>query len=145
MSTPPGPSGTAGPTGGGRVRSARRQFTATMLVLEAFVVLFATLVAYGLRTGPAGPVWALGGALAFSLVLAAGVQGRPGGLVVGSVLQVPVLLGGLLLPPVAAPVMVVVGVVFVGLWIASIRLGSRIDRERAERVERAAGPAPAAG
>jgi len=139
VSTPSEP-GTTTPIGVGRVRSARRQFTATMLVLEAFVVLFATLVAHGLRAAPAGSVWALGGALAVSLVLAAGVQGRPGGLVVGSVLQVPVLLGGLLLPPAAAPAMVVVGVVFVALWIASLRLGGRIDRERAERT---AGPAPA--
>lgn len=115
------------------MRSARRTFTATTLVLEAFVVLFATLVAHGLRAAPPGVVWGLGGALALSLTLAAGVQGRPGGLVVGSVLQVPVLLGGLLLPPAAAPVMVVVGVVFVALWIASMRLGGRIDRERAER------------
>ncbi|HWS58748.1 MAG TPA: DUF4233 domain-containing protein [Actinotalea sp.] len=124
----PGPAGAPGP-----VRSARRQFTATMLVLEALVVLFATLVAYGLRAAPPAVVWTLGGALALSLLLAAGAQGRPGGLVVGSLLQVPVLLGGLLLPPVAAPLMVAVGVVFVALWVAAVRLGGRIDRERAER------------
>jgi len=80
------------------VRSARRQFTATILVLEAFVVGFATLVAFGLRAAEPAAVWGLGGALVASLVLAAGLAGRPGGAVVGSVLQVAVLAGGLLVP-----------------------------------------------
>lgn len=114
-------------------RSARRQFTATILGLESMVVVFATLVAFGLRAAPAGVVWTVGGALTASLVLAAGLQGKPGGLVVGSVLQVPVLLGGLLLPQAASSLMVVVGVVFAVLWVVAVRLGTRIDRERAER------------
>jgi Sec-independent protein secretion pathway component TatC len=117
-----------------RQRSARRQFAATMLVLEAFVVLFATLVAFGLRVAAPGQVWLVGGALALALVLAAGVLRRPGGYVVGSVLQVAVVLAGL-----AVTLMYVVGGVFAVLWVVSLRLGARIDRERAERDAAAAG------
>lgn len=99
-----------------------------MLVLEACVVLFAALVAYGLEVAEPRQVWLLGGGLALSLLLAAGLLRQPGGYVVGSVLQVAVVAGGLLVP-----LMFVVGGVFALLWIAALRLGARIDRERAER------------
>jgi hypothetical protein len=112
-------------------RSARRQFAATILVLEAFVVGFAALVAFGLRAAEPAVVWGFGGGLVLSLVLAAGVLGRPGGYVVGSVLQVVVLAVG-----VVVPMMWVVGGVFVILWVVALRLGGRIDRERTERSER---------
>jgi len=109
-------------------RSARRQFGVTILVLEAFVVGFAALVAFGLRVAEPAVVWGVGGALAFSLVLAAGVLGRPGGYVVGSVLQVPVIaVGG------AVPMMLVMGGVFAVLWVVALRLGGRIDIERRAR------------
>lgn len=111
-----------------RVRSARRQFAATTLALEAFVAGFAALVAYGLDAARPAAVWGLGGALVLSLILAAGGLGRPGGYVVGSVLQVPVLAAGLVVPT-----MWVVGGIFVVLWVTALRLGGRIDRERAER------------
>lgn len=114
-------------------RSARRQFAATMLTLEAFVVLFAVLVAYGLQVADPARVWLVGGALVLCLLLAAGTLRRPGGYVVGSVLQVAVVAAGLVVP-----MMYVVGGVFAALWVASLRLGARIDRERVER-ERTAG------
>lgn len=114
-------------------RSARRQFAATVLVLEAFVVGFATLVAFGLRVAEPRVVWGVGGAVVASLVLAAGVLGRPGGYVVGSVLQAAVVAVG-----VAVPMMFVVGGIFVVLWVVGLRLGGRIDAERAAREEGAA-------
>ncbi len=119
-------------------RSARHQFAATVLVLEAFVVGFATLVAFGLRLAEPRVVWTLGGALVASLVLGAGLLRRPGGYVVGSVLQVAVVGAG-----VVVPMMAVVGTIFAVLWFTGLRLGGRIDRERAER-EAGAGDAPGA-
>lgn len=110
-----------------------------MLVLEAFVVLFATLVAFGLRVADPARVWLVGGALTLSLVLAAGTLRRPGGYVVGSVLQVAVVAGGL-----AVPLMYVVGGIFALLWLVALRLGARIDRERAEREAAEADPSQAA-
>ena len=117
-----------------RQRSARRQFASTILVLEAFVVLFAGLVAYGLRQAPGDVVALLAGALFLSLVLAAGLLRQPVGYVVGSVLQLALLAAGLVVP-----MMGIIGVIFVVLWVVALRLGARIDRERAERAAAADG------
>lgn len=112
--------------------SARRQFCVAVLTLEVLVVGFAALVLFGLRVvDPA--VLAIGtGALTLSLVVAAGLQGRPGGLVVGSVLQAVLPAVGL---AVGEPILVVVGLVFAALWVLGVRLGGRIDVERAARVQ----------
>ena len=109
-------------------RSARRQFASTILTLEAFVVLFATLVAFGLKVAPTGTVWGFGAAMTIALLLAAGMLRSPGGYVAGSVLQVGVLAGGVLVP-----MMFIVGAIFVAMWVVALRLGGRIDRERVER------------
>lgn len=117
--------------------SARTQFTSTILVLEAFVVLFACFVAMGLQGvegagADAVPVmsdatiWTSGGILMAVLVVLSRTVGRPEGIVAGSVAQVVVLATGLVVP-----MMFVVGAVFVVLWVVSLRLGGRIDRERA--------------
>ncbi|GIG28030.1 DUF4233 domain-containing protein [Cellulomonas marina] len=114
-----------------RKRDAKPQFAQTMLLLEAFVVLFATLVASGLqRAGqldvPAGWLWGGGLGLAVVLTLLSGSVSRRGGYALGSVAQVLVLATG-----VVVPMMLVAGGVFVVLWVVSLRLGGRIDRERA--------------
>jgi len=143
-SSAPGPGPGADPPGGGqpgpaRRRSVRHTFAASTLVLEGLAVFFATLVVFALRMAPAGVVWAVGGSLALVLVLLAGMLSRPGGYLAGSVAQVVVLAGGLVLfaAPIddaafVAGVTLVVGLVFVGLWVGAMRLGGRIDRERAE-------------
>ncbi|NKY39966.1 DUF4233 domain-containing protein [Cellulomonas septica] len=110
-----------------RKRPAKPQFTQTVLVLEAFVVFFATLVAYGLRVADTATVWWVGGSLTVVLVVLAGWVGRPGGYVAGSVAQVVVLACGFVVP-----MMFVVGAVFAAMWVFSLRVGGRIDRERAE-------------
>ncbi|MBC7291076.1 MAG: DUF4233 domain-containing protein [Actinotalea sp.] len=109
-------------------RSARRQFAATVLVLEAFVVFFATLVAFGLREGNPAAIFVLGGTLSLSMILVAGMLRWPAAYVAGSVLQVPMVAIGLVVP-----LMFVVAGAFVVLWVWGLRLGARIDRERAER------------
>lgn len=118
-------------------RPATLVFTQAVLVLQAFVALFATLVAWsfahnGLLDAPAGGVAAGGIALMVLLGYAAGQQKKRWGRVLGWILQVPMLLGGLLVPAIA-----VIGAVFLGIWILGLRLGSRIDRERKERDEAA--------
>ena len=118
------------------LRSARRQFAATILALEAFVVLFATLVAYGLRVAEPVALWSVGAMLAVAMLLVAGLLRWPAGYWAGSVLQVPMLASGLLVPA-----MFGIGGVFVVLWVVALRLGGRIDRERAERA-RAGGATP---
>jgi len=113
-------------------RSARVQFTSTMLILEVFLVLFATLVAHGLAVAsPDGyaprTVWIVGGALMVVLAGLSRAVGRPGGYVAGSVAQGLVVAAG-----VVVPMMFVVGGLFVILWVVALRLGKRIDRERAQ-------------
>jgi hypothetical protein len=110
-----------------RKRPAKPQFTQTILVLEAVLVFFATLVAYGLRVTDVGTIWLVGGFLTLLLIVLSGFVSRPGGYVAGSVAQALVLAGGF-----AVPMMFVVGAVFVVLWVVALRLGGRIDRERAE-------------
>nr|WP_231384131.1 DUF4233 domain-containing protein [Cellulomonas sp. URHD0024] len=102
-------------------------FTQTILVLEAFLVFFATLVAYGLRLAPTATIWLVGGALSVLLILLSGRVSRPGGYTAGWVGQVLVLAGGFLVP-----MMFAIGGIFVVLWWVALSLGGRIDRERAE-------------
>ena len=110
-----------------RKRPAKPQFTQTILVLEAVVVFFATLVAYGLRVAPTATVWLVGGGLCVLLILLSGFVSRPGGYAAGWVGQVLVLAGGIWVP-----MMFFVGGLFVILWWVALSLGGRIDRERAE-------------
>ena len=109
-----------------RKRPATIVFAETMLLLEAFLVVFATLVGHGLRVAPDGAVWGVGLGLAAALAVLAGFQRSRGGRVAGSVAQAAVLACGL-----AVPAMFAIGGVFVVLWVAMMRLGGRIDRERA--------------
>lgn len=109
------------------MRDPKRAMAATVLVFEALVVLFASLVAKdlsGLST-----VQAVGGGvvLAVLLVLASGVLGRPGGYWLGSSLQVAVVGTGLVVPS-----MIGLGLLFTGLWVAAVVIGTRIERERGE-------------
>jgi hypothetical protein len=110
-----------------RKRPAKPQFTQTILVLEAVLVFFATLVAYGLKLAPSASIWLVGGGLSLVLILLSGYVSRPGGYVAGSLAQVLVLAGGIWVPT-----MFVIGGIFVILWWVALRLGGRIDRERAE-------------
>ncbi|WP_233565720.1 DUF4233 domain-containing protein [Cellulomonas sp. PhB143] len=118
-------------------KSAKLQFTSTTLVLEAVVVLFATFTVYALRTVPSvwpdavapptgAAIWTVGAVLMVVLVVLSRAVGTGPGYVAGSVVQLPVLATGLVVP-----LMFVVGVVFAAMWIVSLRLGGRIDRERA--------------
>jgi len=98
-----------------------------MLVLEAFVVLFATLTASRLIDVPASTVWIVGGVLALVLVILSRTVAAPGGYIAGSLVQVPVLAISIVIP-----LMIPVAVVFIALWVVSLWLGAKIDRERAE-------------
>ena len=109
-----------------RKRPATIVFAEAMLLLEAFLVVFATLVAFGLRVAPNAEVWGVGLGLAAVLAVLAGLQRFRAGRVAGSVAQAAVLAGGFVVP-----MMFVIGGVFVVMWVAMVRLGWRIDRERA--------------
>jgi hypothetical protein len=85
---------------------------AAALLIEGIAVL---LVPRGIAqsgVGLTGPRLVFLLALAGALILAAGVQRRPQGLVVGTALQLPVLLTGLL-----SGVMWIIGGAFVLIWL----------------------------
>ncbi len=135
-SAAPDPSGTPGGEGAAQQpsvprivpkKAAKPQFTSTMLVLEAFVVLFATLTASRLIDAQASTVWIVGGVLALVLVILSRTVAAPGGYIAGSLVQVPVFAISIVIP-----LMIPVAVVFIALWVVSLWLGAKIDRERAE-------------
>jgi hypothetical protein len=97
-----------------------------MLGLESLVVFFAGLVAKDLTSlGFAGAMGLLGG-LALACLLVAALLRMPGGYLLGSLLQVAVIATGFWVRS-----MFVVGAVFAVLWFVALRVGGRIERERA--------------
>ncbi|PFG42738.1 uncharacterized protein DUF4233 [Isoptericola jiangsuensis] len=117
-------------------KAAKPQFASTVLQLEAFVVAFAALAMFGLRDSvfekgllvldSTAAMWTLTGVLFVVLMVLSRMVTRPGGYVAGTVVQVPVLALGLLLP-----MMYLVGGIFVVMWFVALRLGERVDTERA--------------
>lgn len=119
-------------------RPAVLVFTQAVLLLQAFVALFATLVLWSFAHNDFLEVnsWVVLGSgvvLMLALFYASGKQSKKWGRMLGWILQVPMLLAVFLEPAVA-----VMGVIFLILWIMALRIGSRIDRERKERDEAAA-------
>ena len=110
-------------------RSARNLFALTTLVLEAFVVLFAALVAYGLQLAETWAIWVAGGVIAVLAILAAGLVRRGKvGYALGWAVQGMLVLSGFIVP-----MMFIVGALFTLIWHVSLRMGAQIDVERVER------------
>ncbi|QNE14901.1 DUF4233 domain-containing protein [Pseudarthrobacter sp. NBSH8] len=111
-------------------RSTKVMFASTVLVLEAFVVFFATLAVFGLKRGEFPPALILGIGIALSvvMVLACAVLSRPWGVGLGWILQIVLILTGII-----EPMMFLVGALFGLAWWYGIRTGIRIDSEAAKR------------
>ncbi len=114
-------------------RPATLVFTQALLALQALAAIFAILLVFGLSRGgqvdaPGWLLWGCGIPFVLLLGYAAGQQSKRWGRWLGWALQVPMLAAVLVEPAVA-----IIGVIFLGLWITALRLGGRIDRERAER------------
>ncbi|WP_248760278.1 DUF4233 domain-containing protein [Pseudarthrobacter sp. SSS035] len=111
-------------------RSTKVMFASTVLLLEAFVVFFATLAVFGLRRGEFPPALILGIGIALSVVmiLACAVLSKPWGVGLGWILQIVLILTGTL-----EPMMFLVGALFGLAWWYGIRTGIRIDSEAAKR------------
>lgn len=110
-------------------------FTQATLGLQSLAALFAVLALWGLERADAveispGLLWGGGLGLVLALGYATGQQRKPWGLWLGWFLQVPMLIAGVIEPAIA-----IIGVMFLAIWITALRLGGRIDRERAQRLE----------
>jgi len=110
-----------------RVRSTTESLLSIVLMLEAFLVFFAAMTAFGLDLLPAGV--ALGGGLGLIVLLA--LDGRfvryDWGVGLGWVLQLALIAIGILLP-----LMYFIGAGFLALWIFCFIRGRGIDRAKKE-------------
>lgn len=122
----------AGETGTGKPakqRSTKVMFASTVLVVEGFIVFFATLVGYGLLKDLFKPaVLAVGLVLAVLLLANCAVLTRRWGYATGWVLQLLVLATGFFVP-----MMFLVGALCVAAWWYGLRAGGRVDRENRQR------------
>lgn len=111
-------------------RSTKVLFASTVLALEAFVVLFATLVVFGLNRDTLNPWLVIGGGLVLALAMigTCAFLTKPAGLAVGWVLQLLLIASGFL-----EPMMFLIGVLFAATWWYGLRAGARVDRENRER------------
>jgi hypothetical protein len=105
--------------------STQRTLGSMLMVFEACVVFFATLVAFGLKVAPPQWVWGVGLGLTIAFLLTPAILGKRGSYFWGSLLQVITLLTGI-----AVPLMYFVGGIFVCLWIWAMVAGVTIDRAR---------------
>jgi hypothetical protein len=109
-----------------RVRSASESLLSIALLLEAVLVFFIVMVAFGLKLLPI-PVVFGGGAVLVALLLVAGrLAGGPVGVWIGWVLQVALIALGILLP-----LMYFIGAIFAAIWIYCFVTGRRLDRRKA--------------
>ncbi len=116
---------------------------ATVLAGQSIVVFFGALVARAMAaTGAdverAGTYLAVGTGLAVLCIVAAGTLRRPWGITLGWIVQLATLLSAFVVP-----MMVVVGIVFLALWVVSLVQGQRVDATMAQReAEEAGGTGP---
>ncbi|GAA3489468.1 MULTISPECIES: DUF4233 domain-containing protein [Streptomyces] len=103
-----------------------RTLCASTLVGEFFVIGFAGLVAMKSDDLSMATVWTVCGIAMLLSVLLCGMITRPGGLQLGWALQVGLVVSGFWVP-----VMFFLGLVFGGLWWASIHYGRKIDEAKA--------------
>ena len=108
------------------MRSPRRTLAAATVSLEAFVVFFAGLVAKDLSTLSSSAALGIFGGLAVACLLTAGVLRRPWGYGFGWLVQAAAIGTGFWVP-----LMFFLGALFAVLWFVALRLGARIERERA--------------
>ncbi len=111
---------------------------ATVLGGQSLAVFFGSLVARSIADadgGSSGSAYlVVGSALAVACLLGAGLMRRPYGVTVGWILQ-----GATLASALVVPAMLLVGAIFLALWVWCLVSGRRIDA-RMSASEQAAGP-----
>jgi len=113
-----------------RTRSTTESLLSIVLGLEAVLMFFVTLTAFGLKAVPAVTAFAGGGALLVALLITAGLQRFRWGVWLGWVLQAVLLATGILLP-----IMFVIAAGFVAIWVYCFVKGRQIDHQRSQLQE----------
>ena len=114
-----------------------RILASTVLLCEAFVVFFASLVAKDLSGLSTTTALVGGGVLALSCLLVCAMLRARWAYAAGSVLQVVLVLSGFIVPA-----MFVVGGLFAALWGTALFLGAKGERIAAQRKGLSGPPAP---
>ncbi|GEB53474.1 DUF4233 domain-containing protein [Streptomyces cacaoi] len=110
-----------------------RTLCASTLVGEFFIIGFAGLVAMQTSDLSTATVWTVSGVAMALCVLLCGFITRPGGVVLGWILQIALIASGFVVPT-----MFFLGACFAGLWWASVHFGRKIDEAKARFAESAA-------
>lgn len=109
-----------------RARSATESLLSIVLLLEAILVFFVTLVVFRFGTVPVAVAFG-GGAVLFVLLLLIGRVVRfDWGVWLGWVMQALLIATGIL-----TPLMYFIGAGFAGIWIYCFVVGRRLDRRNA--------------
>lgn len=109
-----------------RPHGAQRMFSATIFVLEAFVVFFTLLAAHQLVPDQRLLTWTWGGLTILALLAVSGLLRRGAWpYLTGMVLQIPVVALGL-----QVSAMWVVGSFFALLYVYAVFKGNQLDREK---------------
>ncbi|HAQ60238.1 MAG TPA: DUF4233 domain-containing protein [Microbacterium sp.] len=116
-------------------RSLTAQLASVVLGFESIVVFLGGLAVYGLKVLPDSlPDWVgvvAGSAVAVVMIVTAGFVNKPAGIATGWVLQVIVALSAFLVPA-----MLVIALIFGGMWAYAAIQGPRIEaRTRAAAPE----------
>ena len=96
---------------------------AAVLAMESLVMGFALLLA---TKDHSSLSIAIGGCIAIAFLLCAGLLKRKFGWILGSLLQIAILAYGFVVTP-----LVILGVLFSGLWVAAIIVGRKGEAARA--------------
>jgi hypothetical protein len=96
---------------------------ASVLIAESMTMGFAILLAMKDHSNAA---IIYGCVISFLLFVAAGLVRRPGGFVIGSLMQIAMLGFGFVLPS-----FFIIGVVLIGFWVAAIVVGRKGEAARA--------------
>ena len=119
-----------------RRRGAAESLGSIVLAFESIVVFLGGLVAYGLKTLPAGVEqwWGIvaGAVLALAMLLTSGLLRHRWAIGLGWALQVIVILGGFLVPA-----LVLVGLVFAALYGYATIKGASLDKRNAQLIAEA--------
>jgi hypothetical protein len=108
-----------------RTRSTTESLLSIVLGLEAVLMFFVTLTAFGLKAVPPVTAFAGGGGLLVALVLVAGLLRFRWGVWLGWLLQAVLVATGILLP-----VMYFIAAGFVAIWVYCFVKGRQIDSLR---------------
>ena len=121
---------TTGSAGARRPRAPRgltQKLGSVVLAFEAIIVALAGLTIFGLKAFGPGiePWWGIvgGAVVAVAMLIAAGLMSSRTGIVMGWILQVVVLLSAILVPAILLVVLV-----FGGMWTYAMIVGARADR-----------------